>query len=373
MDFGVIDCDFHPAVNDGVKALDPYLTAAQRDRLAWLGIGASSDEIPVLNYRPPGRAHHFTEAIRQDCVPPNGGLPASDIDFIRSHHLDPHGIAATVMIPIQAAIVDSWTYADEAAWFVSAFNDLFCEQWLEREPRFNLDMVVSPLDTDLAVKEIRRVGPRPGVTAVFVPMVDRLFGHRSFYPIYEAALEHDLPIMVHPMSSNDIYGTAMTAGGVPNHYAERYTLLNEFAMSHLSSLIFEGVFERYPRLKFVFVEFGWTWVASLLWRMDAVWKAARRHHPWMTKSPTEYVLEHVRFTTEPALECPAEWLDDAIAMANGSQTLMYSSDYPHWDSEEPWVAFKHIDDGLRRKIFRDNALDFLGERLRLVDPVPALV
>jgi len=74
----------------------------------------------------------------------------------------------------------------------------------------------------------------------------------------------------------------------------------------------------------------------------------------------------VRFTTEPALECPAEWLDDAIAMANGSQTLMYSSDYPHWDSEEPWVAFKHIDDGLRRKIFRDNALDFLGERLRLV-------
>ena len=139
------------------------------------------------------------------------------------------------------------------------------------------------------------------------------------------------------------------------------------------SLIFEGVFERYPRLKFVFVEFGWTWVASLLWRMDAVWKAARRHHPWMTKSPTEYVLEHVRFTTEPALECPAEWLDDAIAMANGSQTLMYSSDYPHWDSEEPWVAFKHIDDGLRRKIFRDNALDFLGERLRIVDPVPALV
>ncbi len=374
MDFGVIDCDFHPAVNDGVKALDPYLTAAQRDRLAWLGIGASSDEIPVLNYRPPGRAHHFTEAIRQDCVPPNGGLPASDIDFIRSHHLDPHGIAATVLIPIQAAIVDFWTYADEAAWFVSAFNDLFCEQWLASEPRFNLDMVVSPLDTDLAVKEIRRVGPRPGVAAVFAAddrpplrpplLLSDLRGGPGARPADHGASDVVERLLRHRDDRRRRSEPLRRAVHAPERVRD---------VEHLSSLIFEGVFERYPRLKFVFVEFGWTWIASLLWRMDAVWKAARRHHPWMTKSPTEYVLEHVRITTEPALECPAEWLDDAIAMANGSQTLLYSSDYPHWDSEEPWVAFKHIDDGLRRRIFRDNALDFLGERLRIVDPVPALV
>src|SRR3954466_6160460 len=155
MDFGVIDCDFHPAVADGVRALSPYLTKAQVDRLSWLGIDA---DIPVLNYRPPGRAHHFTQAIRQDCTPPNGGPPASDIGFIRSHHLDPNDIAAAMLIPIQAAIVDSWTYADEAAWYVSAFNDLFCDEWLAEEPRFNLDMVVSPLDIPLAVKEINRVG-----------------------------------------------------------------------------------------------------------------------------------------------------------------------------------------------------------------------
>jgi predicted TIM-barrel fold metal-dependent hydrolase len=365
VDFGLIDCDFHPAVDDTAAALDPYLTAAQKDRLAWLGVGP---EIPVLNFRPPGRAHHFTDGIRQDCVPPNGGSPGSDIDHIRAHHLDPHGVAAAVLIPIQPAVVDSWTYADEAAWFVSAYNDHFCDHWLAVEPRFNLDMLVSPLDVDLAVKEIERVGPRDGVVGVWLPMTDRLYGHRSWYPVYEAALEHDLAIMVHPMSADDVVGTAARAGGIPTHYAERYALQAQFGMSHIASLVFEGVFERYPRLRFSFVEFGWMWVGPLLWRMDAVYKAARRHHPWMTKSPTETILEHVRFTTEPALECPNEWLEQSIAIMRGAETLMYSSDYPHWDSEEPWVPFKHIDDELRRRIFRENALEFFGDRLRRVEP-----
>jgi predicted TIM-barrel fold metal-dependent hydrolase len=370
MDFGLIDCDFHPAVADTGTALDPYLTAAQKDRLAWLGLG---QDVPVLNFRPPGRAHHFTEGIRMDCVPPNGGPPASDIDHIRAHHLDPHGIAAAILIPIQPAIVDGWTYADEAAWLVSAYNDYFCDHWLSVEPRFNLDMVVSPLDIDLAVREIERVGPRPGVVGVWLPMTDRLYGHRSWYPVYEAAVEHGLAIMTHPMSADDVVGTASRAGGIPRHYAERYALQSEFAMSHLASLIFEGVFERFPGLRFAFVEFGWMWLPPLLWRMDATWKASRRHHPWMTKSPTDYVREHVRFTTEPALECPTEWLDETLEMMHADETLMYSSDYPHWDSEEPWVPFRSIDDGLRRRIYRDSALEFLGERLRRVEPAISTV
>lgn len=368
MEIAPIDCDFHPTVAD-TGALDPYLTRAQRARLEWLGVSGVQ---PEINYRAPGRAQHFTDPIRRDCVPPGGGPPASDLDFVREHYLDRHDIAASVMIPLQPAQVDFWTYADEAAWYVSAFNDLFCEQWLDREPRLNLNMVVSPHDPDLAVKEIRRVGPRDGVAAVWLPMTDRLFGHRSHHPVYEAAQELDLPIMVHTMSSDDFVGTATRAGGQPNHYAERYTTLNEFAMSHVCSLIFEGTFERYPRLRFVFVEFGWTWVASLMWRMDAVYKAARRHHPWMTKSPTEYVLEHIRFTSEPMLECPPHWVDDQLAMMQADRTLLYSSDYPHWDSEEPWVSFKGIDGDLRRRIFRENALELFGDRLRVVDPAPAV-
>lgn len=359
-----IDCDIHPSVAHA-NALRPYLSQAQRERLEYLGI---TGKPPELNYFPPGRARHFTNPIREDCRPPGGGPPASDLDFMREQYLDPQNIAAAILIPLQAAVVDSWTYADEAAWYVSAFNDLYCEEWLSRDPRFNLDMVVAPQDPALAVKEIERVGPRPGVCAVWLPMIDRLFGDRSFHPIYAAAQEQGLPIMVHTMSSDDIVGTPTRAGGLPVHYAERYATINQFAMSNLTSLIFEGTFERFPRLKFVFVEFGWTWVPFLLWRMDAVWKAARRHHPWMTKSPTDYVLEHVRFTSEPMLECPPQHLQQQMQMAHAAELLLYASDYPHWDSEEPWVAFKGIDDDTRRRIYRDNALSFFGDRLRVTEP-----
>jgi predicted TIM-barrel fold metal-dependent hydrolase len=365
LDFGVIDCDFHPSLPGTVEPVLSYLTREQRSRLEWLGISGSQ---PELNFRLPGRAQHFTNPIRQDCAPPRGGPPASDLDFVRSHYLDRHDIAASVLIPLQPAQVDFWSYPDEAAWYVSAFNDYFCEHWLAEEPRFNLNMVVSPHDPELAAREIRRVGGRPGVAAVWLPLTDRLFGHRQFHPVYEAATELGLPLMVHVMSSDDFLGTPMRAGGTPNHYAERYTTLNEFAMTNVASLIFEGTFERYPELKIVFVEFGWTWLPSLLWRMDATWKASRRHHPWLRKSPTEYVLDHVRLTTEPMLEIPQEWVDDAISMVHGDRTLLYSSDYPHWDSEEPLVAFKHVDDARRRRIYRENALEFFGDRLRTVEP-----
>lgn len=364
MDLGIIDCDVHPIIahND---ALAPYLSKARRERLAYLGIDGVP---PQLNHFPPGRARHFTNPIREDCRPPSGAPPGSDLEFMRERFLDPQGIAAAVLVPLQAGTVDSWTYADEAAWYVSAFNDLWCEEWLSRDERLNLDMVVSPHDIDLAVKEIERVGPRPGVCAVWLPTTDRMLGHRSYHPIYEIAQDLGLPIMIHTMSADDIVGTGTRSGGQPNHYAERYTTLGQFAMSHVTSLVFEGTFERFPRLRFVFVEYGWTWLPYLLWRMDAVWKAARRQHPWMTKSPTDYVLDHVRFTSEPMLECPPTVLAEYLEMARAADVLLYASDYPHWDSEEPWVAFKGVDAATRRRIFRDNALELFGPRLRTIEP-----
>jgi predicted TIM-barrel fold metal-dependent hydrolase len=202
-----------------------------------------------------------------------------------------------------------------------------------------------------------------------MPWGNYLYGHRYYFPIYEVAQELGLTIVSHPLSADDFYGTPSRAGGHANSWAERYILLGEFAMSHLASLIFEGVFERFPRLRFTFLEYAWTWLPHMLWRMDATWKAARRDHPWMRKSPTEYVLESVRFGSEPTLETPKEHLNTMIELCHAETTLVFASDYPHWDSEEPRLVFGHVDDELKRRIFRDNAKEFFGPRLRVAAPV----
>jgi predicted TIM-barrel fold metal-dependent hydrolase len=134
----------------------------------------------------------------------------------------------------------------------------------------------------------------------------------------------------------------------------------------MASLIWEGVFERYPDMKIVVTEYGWTWVPALMWRMDAGWRAARSSSPWVKKAPSEYVREHFRFTSQPADECPtAEWVSVILDQIAADQTMLFATDYPHWDADEPDVVFRGVDPERHERIYWQNAVETFGSRLRL--------
>ena len=48
--------------------------------------------------------------------------------------------------------------------------------------------------------------------------------------------------------------------------------------------------EKFPKLKFIFAEYGFLWVASLFYRLDRTWRGLRHEVPWVRKSPSEYPL-----------------------------------------------------------------------------------
>lgn len=354
MPLGIIDCDIHPTL-PGLSAFLPYMSDAWRHRL--------SDRAPLsLVQRLPGRAWRFTGGasnLRPDAAPPGGGAPGSDPEFMLKDHFDRNQIEVGILLPIEPARVDMWTNADEAAVIVSAGNELIKNEWLSLDERFQVAMVVSPWDPEQAAAEIRRFGRNGQVVGVWLPIINRLLGDRFFYPIYEAAAELQLPIVLHPTGSDgDYIGAPEYAGGLVPSRQERYNLLAQFGMSHTSSLIFEGVFERYPDLKVVVAEFGWTWAPTFMWRMDATWKAGRPSFPWVKKPPSEYVSDHIRFTTEPALEPPTErHAAQILEWMDASRTVLYSSDYPHWDGDEPATVFKTVSADLKRRIFRESALE----------------
>jgi predicted TIM-barrel fold metal-dependent hydrolase len=366
---GLIDCDVHPTVVGGLPVLLPYMPSAWR-KLFERYPNALLDGGTIA-----GRGIHFRTAggrrPRDDATPPSGGPAGSDPQFLATHHFDRHGVEVGILLPLQGATVDRWTEVEEAAVFVSAFNDYMAEHWLAKDPRFRLAMVVSPHDPQRAAAEIRRFGPTPGVVSIWLPAIDKLFGAGYFHPIYEAAEEQGLAILTHVTGGEaDYHGTPQFAGGTPPHRATRYVLNMQIAMSNMVDLIFEGIPERYPRLKFVFTEFAWTWVPALIWRMDQTWKSARHAHPWMRRAPSDYVRENVRFTSQPALDVPKqEWEDHILEAMFAERTLLFSSDYPHWDADEPRSILKHIAPELRRRIVRESAIETFGDRLALREAV----
>jgi predicted TIM-barrel fold metal-dependent hydrolase len=108
-------------------------------------------------------------------------------------------------------------------------------------------------------------------------------------------------------------------------------------------LIFEGVFERFPKLKVVAVEGGFTFAPSLAWRTDKHWSRLRVEVPHVRRPPSEYLREKVWFTTQPMEETRKQaHLRDIIDWL-GWDRLMFSSEYPHWDFDDPrYAAVNHL-------------------------------
>jgi len=121
---------------------------------------------------------------------------------------------------------------------------------------------------------------------------------------------------------------------------EEYGSATSSYQAQIASLVMSGAFQEMPDLRVVLLESGWTWLPSLLWRMDREWKGLRREVPWMTDLPSAYARKHFRLTTSPT-DAPAggAYVDELVEQLGSTEILMFGSDYPHrYPAEEEFLA-----------------------------------
>ena len=150
--------------------------------------------------------------------------------------------------------------------------------------------------------EIERcAGDRRFVQVLLLVSGELPLGRRQNWPIYAAAERHGLTVGIHAGSS---YRHPPTNLGWPSYYLEDYVSWSTGFAGVLNSLISEGVFVEFPRLKVVLMESGVTWLPGWMWRADKTWRGVRAEVPWLEKSPAAYAREHVRLTVQP-FDAPA--------------------------------------------------------------------
>jgi predicted TIM-barrel fold metal-dependent hydrolase len=123
-------------------------------------------------------------------------------------------------------------------------------------------------------------------------------------------------------------------------------------------------------LRVVLTECGVAWAAALTWSLDSAWELMRSEHPRLQRPPSEYIREHVWFTTQPIEEPDdPQHLLWAIEHARLADRLLFATDYPHWDFDSPKQALpRALGPSLRRAILCDNALSLYGlPRKRVLD------
>jgi predicted TIM-barrel fold metal-dependent hydrolase len=192
------------------------------------------------------------------------------------------------------------------------------------------------------------------VQVMFMPRTREPMGRRKYWKIYEAAEYHGLPIGVH---FGGLGGNAITSSGFPSYYIEDHTDMAQAFHCQVISMVCEGVFERFPKLKMVMMEGGFSWVPSIMWRLDKHWKRLHAEVPFLKRMPSEYIREHMLFTTQPMEEPPVvDYLLQVIEHMGSDEMLMFATDYPHWDYDSPDMAFPpRFPEALKQKIYLDNA------------------
>jgi predicted TIM-barrel fold metal-dependent hydrolase len=125
----------------------------------------------------------------------------------------------------------------------------------------------------------------------------------------------------------------------------------------LTSLVCEGVFERFPSLRIVLIEGGIAWIVPLMWRLDRAWKLLRAEAPRLTRLPSEVIREHVWLTTQPIDEPPrASDFTAMLEQMDMAGHILFATDYPHWDFDSPERALpRSVQDPIRERIMRTNA------------------
>jgi uncharacterized protein len=244
----------------------------------------------------------------------------------------------------------------------NAMNRWTEEEWLTADDRvYGLIVAVCSLPEEAAA-EIRRSGNNPRMVGVLLGSagLGSPLGHPAYQPIFQAASDLDLPIVLQAgVDATEYAVPTPIAGGLPATSAEYRAFSWHSQATHVSSLIMQGVFDQYPRLKVLLVGAGAIWFPGHLWRMDHRFMATRGDGRWLIERPGDYG-DRFFFSTYQLERPPRpEQRERALSVIPGADgRLIYASGFPDADSEEPDRALEGIPSGWKQAVLRENALGF---------------
>lgn len=353
----IIDCDIH---HSWAREADlyPYMPTRWRDYLASAVPGTTLMATGHMN-----NLLHGGTNKKLDSFPDSGLPPGTDIDWLRTRHLDRLDISRGMLtydIGEQANIANPYL----SAVVCRAANDWCIDRWLSGQDDRLYGTVIVPSQTpDLAAAEIRRAGAHRRMIGVLLSAnpVGKPFGHPFYHPIYEAAIEVGLPVVSHvgsELTSRARFG----AGGLPGSRLEQFIANDQAGMHHLSSLITHAVFEKYPELRFLSTEWGFGWMPWLMWSLDGLYETLRRENPNVKRLPSEVFRQHVFATTQPLdhTDDRRSLIDLMESFGGLEDLLVFATDYPHWDGDEPGPLAARLPREWHRRIFHDNAARLFG-------------
>ncbi len=285
--------------------------------------------------------------------------------------LDQAGIESTVLYPTAGL---AFAMIQDPAWAVAlarAYNNWFADRYYGKSRRLRGMALVPLQDVPEAVRELRRAVKELGMVGAVLPAngadlgVRKGLGHPDFWPLYEEAERLDVPVATHGAPSMNLGLNSFT------HFAMTITLEHPLAqMIQITSLVMEGVFDRFRKLRVGFLEAGTGWVPYMIDRLDRAYEVMqgngyREYSQWLKTPPREHFASGRMYFSCEGGEPSMKNLIDRIGFRN----LLFASDFPHESNMEramheieELMERDDLSDEAKQAIFCDNIEAFYGRR-----------
>jgi predicted TIM-barrel fold metal-dependent hydrolase len=362
----IVDVDVHHQYKTPTDIVE-YLPAKWRKAIEIPGRGSN------MPLHPEAVRRFGLDAYLGDAEPPVGP-EGSDYDLMRQQLLDPLDIDIAVLtydVGLESGVANPYL----SAALCHAANAWTADHWLTRDDRLRGSILIGTELPDQAAREIEHWAPDHRFAGVLIVAnsLHRPFGHPVYHPIYEAAQECGIPVLIH-VGGENVAKTGQTASGYTASMLEHYALLGQPAMHYVTSFVTHGVFDKFPRLNLMLVEERFTWLPWVVWRLDASYALIKKECPWVKELPSTTLRRQMKLSTQPIdYIAPARMQELLGTFEAFEDMLCFSTDYPHNDLDEPAHISTRLPKAWWPKVFHENADSVFGARSVAAGPAKASV
>jgi uncharacterized protein len=238
--------------------------------------------------------------------------------------------------------------------YARAYNRWLTERILAQEPRI-VSMLYLPMnDPVAALKMVEEFSGRKGVVGFLITTVRYKPLYNNVYmKLYAALEERGLPLAFHAATNWGDQSMNITNKFIATH-ALGFTWFN---IVHMTNWVVNGIPERFPGLKSIWIESGLAWIPFLMQRLDNEYMMRSSEVPSLKRKPSDYMRE-MYYTSQPMeMIGNRTMLEETFKMIAAETQLVYASDYPHWDMDLPSTIYDlpFLSQQAKRNILGENA------------------
>lgn len=250
-----------------------------------------------------------------------------------------------------------------------AYSRWLTEEIMPHDDRIKTLVYLPFTDPEASLRAVEYFGDKPGVVGFMVTGARyRPIHENAYMKVYRAIEERDLPIAFHASA----YASERMFEGMNKFLSVHALGFCFYNMVHLTNCVINGLPERFPKLKWIWMESGLAWIPFMMQRLDNEYMMRTSEAPLLKMKPSEYMRRNFYYTSQPIEDGDLDALQQTMKMIRAETQLLFASDYPHWDFNLPSTIYDlpFLSENAKRRILGENARElFKLERLPHHEPV----